>query len=180
MANARLSSISPYFVMLIFESPTAVVLAAVLAGMVPSSPSTSFNVIGLASLSSSLSPKLNGSFSMTGEGSTADIGCHLLGLAATGGGSVDLGLFGPEYMSFTSSDGASWNVTFRIPAGDLRPDALLFRNKLGFANGRLDVLGGGSPSRSPSFEKSSPINCGSASYFCISALRRAISALRRL
>lgn len=46
--------------------------------------------LSLASLSSSLSPRLNGSFSAMGLGSTADSGCHLLALPAEPGAS-----FGP-------------------------------------------------------------------------------------
>jgi hypothetical protein len=46
------------------------------------SASSGFMSLFFASLSSSLSPRLNGSLSPIGDGSTAESGCHLLGLAA--------------------------------------------------------------------------------------------------
>lgn len=150
--------------------------------------SSSFNVITFASFSSSLSPRLKGSLSATGLGSTVDNGCHLLVLAPLTGvvlvGAVAVvvedGFGEAEYMSLISSGGPSWNDTLRLPLGERRPEpAVPGRNKLGFARGRLDVRGGASPSFSSSLEKSSPISCGSASYRCRSAERRP-SALRRL
>jgi hypothetical protein len=73
-----------------------------------------------------------------------------------------LGLGEAEYISLISSGGPSWNDTLRAVPGDGRRSLGL--NRFGLASGRLDVRGGASPSRSSSFEKSSPMGCMSASY----------------
>lgn len=58
----------------------------------------------LVSFSSSLSPRLNGSFSATGEGSTVAKGCHLLDL-------LPLDTLRPVSISV---GGPSWKETFRL------------------------------------------------------------------
>lgn len=50
-----------------------------------------FPALSFISLSSSLSPRLNGSFSTMGFGSTEDSGCHLLVLTALPGAVASLG-----------------------------------------------------------------------------------------
>lgn len=66
-----------------FEVPTSSDTDSIVACLIcsPSEPvACSLVLVSLVSFSSSLSPRLNGSFSATGEGSTVDNGCHLLAL----------------------------------------------------------------------------------------------------
>lgn len=65
------------------EEPTSSDTDSIVACLIfsPSEPvACSLVLVSLVSFSSSLSPRLNGSFSATGEGSTVDNGCHLLAL----------------------------------------------------------------------------------------------------
>lgn len=126
--------------------------------------SSSFSEMGLASFSSSLSPRLNGSLSPTGLGSTVESGCHLLDFPPEPGAAavvMDDGFgFVDEYISWISSGGPSWNDTLRLFPGEGRRSESLApeRKRLGFASGRLDVRGGASPSRNSSLEKSSSMS----------------------
>lgn len=101
----------------------------------------SFPFGGSFSFSSSLSPRLNGSFSATGDGSTIDSGCHLLDLppgAAPPNATPCLGmllLVSPVSPPGISSGGPSWKATRRALLGDWEWD--LSRNRSGFANGRV-------------------------------------------
>lgn len=65
-----------------FEEPTSLDIASAVAFLSWSLSGTAVCSLVLISFSSSLSPRLNGSFSATGEGSTVDNGCHLLDLLA--------------------------------------------------------------------------------------------------
>lgn len=87
-------------------------------------------VLSLASRSSSLSPRLNGSFSAIGLGSTVDSGCHLLvlaaplpppGAAAAAAAATSLGGSFGEALYASMSSTVSRNETF-LPSfglGDL-------------------------------------------------------------
>ena len=91
------------------------------------SPSSDLLSLTLVSLSSSLSPRLNGSLSVIGEGSTADRGCHLLALPPETG--VLNGFVEPGRESGISSAGPDWKATFRPDPGE--PDL----RRSGFASG---------------------------------------------
>lgn len=115
-----------------------------------SSPLTSF---ALLSRSSSLSPRLNGSLSATGDGSTVDSGCHLLDLLAVLRApalvfalllAVPLALLAlllvlAENESWISSGGPSWKDTLRRSG---EAEALLLLNRSGLACGRGGRGGG--------------------------------------
>lgn len=72
-----------------------------------------------ASFSSSLSPRLKGSFSAMGLGSMVDSGCHLLGRAPPDGAAPSLGgsLGEGSYRSMSST--SSRKATLRSPAPGL-------------------------------------------------------------
>lgn len=60
--------------------PISPAIASAVASFICSLSPAVLCSLDLGSFSSSLSPRLNGSFSETGDGSTVDKGCHLLGL----------------------------------------------------------------------------------------------------
>ena len=89
----------------------------------------------LVSLSSSLSPRLKGSLSATGLGSTFDKGSHLLGLPAGEGFRS-----GREPGGIPISSGApSWNDTLRGAVDGIEGVGL---KSSGFARGRVVRRGG--------------------------------------
>ena len=94
----------------------------------------------MVSFSSSLSPRLNGSCSPTGDGSTVDSGCHLLCLLPAGAG-AGLEVSGVAAEVPISVGGPSWKDTFRLTGEGLED---LFR--LGFARGRGGRGGGATSS----------------------------------
>lgn len=103
------------------------------------SASSALLSFALISLSSSLSPRLKGSFSATGEGSTADRGCHLLALLLDRGCFV--GFDDPEYRSSISSGGPLLNDTL-LPPPAPAPAVGLDLKRSGLATGRGGFLGG--------------------------------------
>lgn len=89
--------------------------------------------------SSSLSTRLNGSWSATGLGSTAESGCHLLDLPPPEAGRfVESG--DARYGVSISSGGPSWNETLR-PFPDCGRGGVGLNNS-GLAKGLVDRLGG--------------------------------------
>jgi hypothetical protein len=124
--------------------PAAALLSSLIEPATPSavvfesrSASSALLSFAFVSLSSSLSPRLKGSFSATGEGSTADRGCHLPGLLLDRGCFV--GIEDPEYRSSISSGGPLLNDTLLPPP----PPAIgVDLNRSGLATGRGGFLGG--------------------------------------
>lgn len=103
------------------------------------SPATAADIfcsLAFVSFSSSLSPRLNGSCSPTGDGSTVVNGCHLLGLPPVDGASL-AGSDVPQALLPISVGGPSWKDTFRLSGEE---DEVLCKS--GLARG-LGGRGGG-------------------------------------
>jgi hypothetical protein len=81
------------------------------------------------SFSSSLSPRLKGSFSATGEGSTLASGCHLLGLPPVEMGRLEVDE--ASYRLSISVGGPSWKETLRLSGEGDDPVLMLGRGGRG-------------------------------------------------
>lgn len=96
--------------------------------------------LSLRSFSSSLSPRLKGSLSVIGLGSTADSGCHLLCLLPGGVAVSRAPSFGDElYASISSVSSLKATLRPSLGLGDLDGGGGL--NKLGFARGLGSRMG---------------------------------------
>jgi hypothetical protein len=114
--------------------PKSSAIASAVADLTRSASSVLIS-FGLESLSSSLSPRLNGSCSAIGDGSTVERGCHLLGFPVEP--AVRFSESGASYrLSVIVCGGPSWKETFR------RSDEEAGLKRLAFASGRAGGGGG--------------------------------------